>query len=186
MGPVEILLLAVGLAMDASAVSIGARASGRAAGRRAAFRLGFHFGLFQFLMPVVGWFAGSAVVSLVVALDHWVAFGLLAIIGGHMIWEGLHPDPRGHSFDPSRGWSLIMLSIATSIDALAVGLSLAVLQVSIWKIAAVIGLVTAVLSAASFWLGARLGVVFGRRMAVAGGVVLIGVGVKILVEHLAS
>ncbi|MFH2052488.1 MAG: manganese efflux pump MntP family protein [bacterium] len=184
MGVIATLLLAAGLAMDAAAVSIGARASGRAFGRRAAFRLGFHFGLFQFLMPVLGWLAGSAFVALVAAVDHWVAFVLLAAIGGHMIWGGLHPERDAPTFDPSRGWTLIMLSIATSIDALAVGLSLAFLQADILTIAGVIGVVTAGLSALGFWLGARLGVVFGHRMTVAGGLVLLGVGIRILVEHL--
>ena len=184
MGALETLMLAGGLAMDAGAVSVGARASGRASGPRAAFRLGFHFGLFQFLMPVLGWLAGRRIAALIVDLDHWVAFALLGAIGAHMVWSGLRPGQEVSAYDPSRGWSLIMLSIATSVDALAVGLSLAFLQVSVWKVAAVIGVVTAALSAAGFWLGARLGLAGGHKMTVVGGLVLIGVGVKILVEHL--
>ena len=101
MGALETLMLAGGLAMDAGAVSVGARASGRASGPRAAFRLGFHFGLFQFLMPVLGWLAGRRIAALIVDLDHWVAFALLGAIGAHMVWSGLRPGTglahgRGH------------------------------------------------------------------------------------------
>jgi len=187
MSIVEILLIAVGLAMDAFAVSVAAAASGRARGRWSTFRLSFHFGLFQAVMPVAGWYAGTRVAPLIEAADHWVAFGLLALVGAHMIREGCTRGdldvPRAG--DPSRGWSLVVLSVATSIDALAVGLGLAMLQVDIWLPAAVIGLVTAALSLVGVVAGRRLGASFGRRAAVAGGVILIGIGVKILIEHLA-
>ncbi len=171
--------------MDATAVSMGARASGGARGWRAGWRLAFHFGLFQFLMPVVGGLAGLALLPLIEAVDHWVAFALLAIIGGRMIREGWSGRNQGSSYDPSRGWSLIMLSVATSIDALAAGLSLAMLGADIWSTAAVIGVVTFFLSVMGFWFGARLGAAFGSRMNIAGGVVLIGIGVRILVTDLA-
>ena len=182
----DVLLIAVGLAMDAMVVSAGSGASGRSRGHRASFRLGFHFGLFQFLMPILGWFAGSAIASAMAAVDHWIAFAVLAFVGGRMLKGGLDPQedtPRG---DPSRGWSLILLSIATSIDALAVGFSLALIGVEIWFPAVVIGLVTAVMSVAGLHLGARLGARFGNRMEVVGGVILILVGVRIVVEHLTA
>ena len=178
------LMLAVGLAMDACAVSLGAGASGRSAGRSAAFRLGFHFGLFQFLMPIIGWFLGHSVAHLIAAYDHWIAFGLLAVVGGRMIRSGLDPESHPGPGDPSRGWSLVLLSIATSIDALAVGLSLAMIRVDIWQPAVIIGLVTAAMSVAGLRLGSRLGRAFGHRMEIAGGVILILVGLRILVEHL--
>lgn len=184
MGVLTSLFLAVGLAMDACAVSLGAGASGRSGGARAAFRLGFHFGLFQFLMPVIGWFAGHSIAALIEDFDHWIAFALLAIVGGRMIRSGLSPDPGEAAADPSRGWSLVVLSIATSIDALAVGLSLAMLGVEIWQPAVIIGVVTAAMSVAGLRLGIRLGDAFGKKMEVFGGVILLLVGGRILVEHL--
>jgi putative Mn2+ efflux pump MntP len=184
MGPLEIGLLAVALAMDACAVSLGVGAAGRAAGMRPVFRLSFHFGLFQFLMPVLGWLAGSTLASLIAAADHWVAFALLSFVGGRMILAASSDEPRRVAPDPSRGLTLVLLALATSIDAFAVGLSLALVGVSIWLPSAVIGLVTAALSLVALKAGARLGRVFGRRMEVLGGLVLIGIGVRILVQHL--
>jgi len=143
--------------MDASAVTISARASGLTSGVRAGWRLAFHFGLFQGLMPVAGWLLGSTFASLVAAYDHWIAFGLLTAIGGNMIRSGLTPFENTRPLDPSKGWTLVMLSVATSIDAFAVGLSLAMLEVAVWMPAVVIGLVTMAMSTAAYWLGARLG-----------------------------
>lgn len=181
---VETLVVAVALAMDAFAVSLGAGTSGRARGARATFRLAFHFGLFQFLMPVIGWAVGSTVAGAVEAVDHWIAFALLAFIGGRMIREALAPDGDTRATDPSRGWSLIMLSVATSIDAFAVGLSLAMLQVTIWLPSAVIGVVACVFSVAGHRFGRRLGRRFGLNMEIVGGVLLILIGMRIVVEHL--
>ena len=183
---IEVLLLAVGLAMDACVVSAGAGASGRSTGGRATFRLGFHFGLFQFLMPILGWFAGLTIAGFIVAIDHWVAFALLAIVGGRMIRSGLKGEDDTESGDPSKGWSLILLSIATSIDALVVGFSLAMIGVDIWFPAVVIGVVTAAMSVAGWWLGTRLGSRFGHRMEVVGGLILVFVGARIVFEHLTA
>lgn len=180
----EVILIALGLAMDAFAVALAAGATGRAAGRRAAFRLCFHFGLFQFLMPILGWMAGHAVAFRIAWFDHWIAFGLLGIIGIRMIRAGLSVDSGEPAPDPSRGISLLLLAIATSIDALAVGLSLAVIGVRIWYPSVVIGLVAAVMTFLGLRLGSRLGSLLGRRMEVLGGIILIGIGVKVLVEHL--
>jgi putative Mn2+ efflux pump MntP len=180
----EILLIALGLALDAFAVSLGAGASGRVRGRRAAFRLSFHFGLFQFFMPILGWLAGRSVVSLIAPVDHWVAFGLLVLVGTRMIHGGKNAEAQARPIDPSRGWNLVLLSIATSIDALAIGLSLALLQVRIWYPCAVIGLVTATLSWLGLRFGHRLGVRFGRRMEVAGGLLLYFIGLRILLAEL--
>jgi len=186
----EILVIAVGLAMDAFAVSLSAGASGHASTFRSMFRLSFHFGLFQFLMPVLGWYAGSRVAHLITAVDHWIAFGLLVLVGLRMIRSaGRDPDsipqPGILGIDPSRGLNLIMLSVATSIDALAVGLSLAMLQLDIWYPSVVIGFITALLSLFGLRLGNRLGVRFGQRMEGIGGILLILIGIRILVEHLA-
>jgi len=169
--------------MDAFAVSVAAGAAGRARGARATFRLAFHFGLFQFLMPVVGWLVGSAFAGRVEVVDHWIAFVLLAWIGVAMIRSSRDAEDATAP-DPSRGWSLVMLSIATSIDALAVGLSLAMLGVTIWQPAVIIGLVAAVFSIVGHRGGDRLGRRFGKRAEFVGGLLLMGIGVKILVEHL--
>jgi putative Mn2+ efflux pump MntP len=182
-----ILGIAIGLAMDAFAVAL---ASGLVLGQvsgRQTFRLSFHFGLFQFLMPVVGWLAGLTIEQWIGSVDHWIAFGLLATIGGKMVWEGFHPEEAATGrTDPTRGLSLVVLSVATSIDALAVGLSLGMLGVRIWYPAIVIGIVTAALTALGMHLGRPLGVRFGHRMEVMGGLILVGIGVRILVAHLAG
>ncbi len=184
MATVEVLMIAVALAMDASAVSMAAGASGQARGGRAAFRLSFHFGLFQFMMPVIGWYLGSTVAPLIAGVDHWIAFGLLAFVGGRMIRAGLSRDEEvSVPADPSRGFTLVALSVATSIDALAIGLSLAMLGVKIWYPSVVIGVVTAGLSLLGLGLGKRLGTLFGKRMETVGGVILVGIGLRILVSH---
>jgi len=187
MSLLEVLALAVALAMDAFAVAIGTALSlGRVTGRQT-FRLAFHFGLFQFLMPLLGYWAGSTIVDSIREVDHWVAFGLLALVGTRMIQEGLErPDASKVPRDPTRGRSLLVLSVATSIDALAVGLSLAILGLSIWYPALVIGLVAAGFTLAGLRLGSWMGAAFGRRTAVVGGLILWGIGIRILIEHLSQ
>lgn len=135
-------------------------------------------------MPVLGWAGGRLVAGVVAAFDHWLAFGILAVIGARMIREGLDPDVDRPIRDPSRGWTLVLLSVATSIDALAVGFSLALLDVPIWHAAATIAVVTALLVVLAAWLGARLGTRIRRWAGVVGGVLLIAVGLRILVGHL--
>jgi putative Mn2+ efflux pump MntP len=179
-----ILLIAVSMAMDAFAVCLGVGTQQRISGRRPTFRLAFHFGLFQFIMPVIGWFAGTTIVKYIAAYDHWVAFGLLGFVGVRMIRSGLDPRAEAQIGDPSRGWSLVLLAVATSIDALAVGLSLGLMGVTIWYPAAVIGVVTGLLSWLGLRLGHSLGTRFGKRMEIAGGGVLILIGLRILVQHL--
>lgn len=180
----EILVIAVGLSMDAVAVSLAASASNRAQGTRAMFRLSFHFGLFQFLMPIVGWFLGMSVARYIGAVDHWVAFALLALVGSRMIWAAVSGAEEELARDPSRGTTLIVLSLATSIDALAIGLTLAMLGARIWYASLVIGVVTGCLSLLAILLGKRVGRAVGMRMGIVGGVALIAIGVRILVEHL--
>ncbi len=182
----SILGIAVGLALDALAVAIAAGlVIPRLTGRHV-FRMAFHFALFQFLMPVIGWFVGRTLSGLVRAFDHWVAFGLLAVIGGKMLWEASSNHGVGNRGDPTRGWLLVTLSIATSIDALAVGLSLAFLDVSVWTPSVVIGLVTAVLTGIGIRFGSRIGRRFGVLAEIAGGVVLIAIGLRILASHLSA
>ena len=177
--------IAVGLAMDALAVAVVCSISLRRVSLRQVFRLGFHFGLFQGMMPILGWWLGSAAFRYIAVWDHWVAFGLLSFVGGKAIYRaqwGMKEE--GGKGDPTRGVSLVVYSVATSIDALAVGLSLAALKVSIWIPALVIGLTTATLTTLGMLLGSRIGSHFGRRLEVLGGLVLIGIGVKVLVSHL--
>ena len=178
--------LALALAMDAFAVALGTGAVlSRLTGRHL-FRLGFHFGLFQALMPVIGWLAGLTIMQWVEAWDHWIAFSLLTIIGGRMIYEAFSDEEKTDDRDPTKGLSLVLLSIATSIDALAVGFSLSVIGVSIWMPALVIGLVAGVLTIAGMLLGSRIGNRWGSRVEIFGGVVLIAIGIKILIEHLSG
>ncbi len=181
---VVILVIAAGLAMDALAVSISAGMSGRVANRRTALRISSHFGFFQFIMPILGWFLGVEIDVLIASVDHWVAFGLLCIVGGRMILSGLKFEMQPSAADHTRGIPLIMLSLATSIDALAVGLGFGMLQVSIWYPSVVIGLVTFALSYIGARLGSRLGARFGKRMEILGGIILILIGTRILLSHL--
>lgn len=182
-----LLGISIALAVDAFAVALAAGAVLDPFAERRWFRLGFHFGLFQAMMPVLGWMAGRGLHQWISAYDHWIAFGLLSLVGGKMIFEALKADD-GKSFvqDPSRGWTLVILSVATSIDALAVGFSLALLGGNIWFPALLIGLVAGVLTIAGMFLGRKVGVLWGRRVEVAGGFVLCGIGVKILVEHISQ
>lgn len=186
MGTFTILAIAIGLAMDAFSVAVATSVTLARLTPRHVFRFAFHFGLFQAGMPVLGWLAGRTVVQWVAAWDHWLAFGLLGLVGGKAIYDGIRDEPSAEvqPADPTRGMSLIILSVATSIDAFAVGLSLAWLGTSIWSTVAIIGLVTAALTTAGMFLGRLLGARFGRRMSILGGVVLVGIGLKILAEHL--
>jgi manganese efflux pump family protein len=180
----EILLIAVGLSMDAFAVSLAAGTNVNARGLRPTLRLSFHLGLFQFLMPIVGWFAGVTVESLIQSWDHWIAFGLLSLVGVRMIHGGWTGEGETEAGDPTRSLALVFLSIATSLDALAIGLSLAILRVSIWYPSVVIGAVTGALSLVGIRLGNRLGNRFGKQTEIAGGVILCLIGLHLLVSHL--
>ena len=180
MSSLTLSLLALGLAVDAFAVAVGTSIALAGVSRRQVFRLAFHFGLFQALMPVLGWFGGRHLSAAFSSWDHWLAFALLAYVGVHTIYSALtaaHGRPRR---DPTRGRSLVLLSIATSLDALAVGVSLGLLELDIWKPALVIGCVAATLTTVGMLVGGRLGAPFGRGAAVCGGLVLLGIGVKIL------
>ena len=183
MGLADVLLIAVGMAMDAFAVSLGIGTTRMACAPRSVFRLAFHFGLFQFLMPVLGWLAGSRFSGYISAFDHWVALALLAFVGGRMIRSGLDAHAQAFPCDPSRGRMLVTLSIATSIDAFAIGLSLAMLHMDILYPSVVIGVVTGTLSLIGLLIGHRLGEVVGKRMEIVGGLILVGIGLRIVVSH---
>lgn len=184
MSLIEVFFIAAGLSLDAFAVALSIGASGIAPTKRAAVRLSFHFGLFQFLMPVIGWMLGSRVAPLIEHIDHWIAFGLLGFVGAHMVYAGLHPEHTEHIDDPTRGHMLVVLSVATSIDALAIGLSLAMINIDVLHPSIIIGVVTFLFSMCGMVFGMRLNEKFGSRMMLIGGTVLIGIGLRILFEHL--
>jgi manganese efflux pump family protein len=184
MGWIELLAVALALAMDAFAVAVVVGLTVKPITAGHLFRLPFHFGLFQAVMPILGWTAGMAVQQHVASIDHWVAFGLLALVGGRMVWGALGAEPHGtRRGDPTRGWQLVMLATATSIDALAVGLSLAMLGCPIAGPAVVIGLVAGALTLAGMQLGQYVGSAWGRRVELLGGLVLVAIGVKIVLDH---
>ena len=184
MTSLDILIIALALAMDAFAVSLAAAAAGFAGNHRATFRLSFHFGLFQAMMPVLGWSLGLSVEPYISRSDHWIAFLLLSLVAGRMISAGLHPESTSRGGDPSRGWTLVMLSTATSIDALAIGLTLAALKVSVIYPAVIIGLITCAMCILAITFGRRVGPRLGDRAQIAGGLTLFLVGVHVLVSHL--
>jgi putative Mn2+ efflux pump MntP len=181
----ELVALAVALAMDAFAVAVATGVSLRTVSGRQTFRLAYHFGLFQALMPILGWAAGRSFAHTIEAFDHWAAFGLLAFVGGHMLWEALRGEGQNRRSDPTRGLSLLVLSLATSLDAMAVGLSLSLLGISIWWPALVIGVTCAAITAAGLHLG-RLAATasrLGRWAEAFGGLVLLAIGFRILLQH---
>ncbi len=185
MGWTSIVMVACALAMDAFAVAMVTGGSVAALTARRVFRLSFHFGLFQAAMPVVGWLGGHAVHKYISTFDHWVAFGLLALVGGKMIAGAVDGEEvRPTVADPTAGWGLVLLSVATSIDALAVGLSFAMLNTPILVPALTIGVVTAGITAAGMVLGRRIGRLWGPRVEMAGGIVLIAIGAKIVAQHM--
>lgn len=169
--------------MDATAVSIGVGASLLKWELQSIFRLALYFGLFQFLMPILGWFVGHSVSHVLQRYDHWLAFVLLILVAVRMIYESFH---SGEEFrgDPTRGLSLFILSVATSIDALAVGLTLAFLGVTILYPSAVIGSVAFVFSLAAGWFGYQTKRLFGKAAKILGAAILMVVAVRILISHL--
>jgi putative Mn2+ efflux pump MntP len=177
-------VIAVGLAMDCFAVSLGIGTGGQVRDTRSKLRLAFHFGIFQAGMTLLGWLAGSAVAQFIGGVDHWVALGMLAYVGINMIRSGLKTSEDSYQSDPSRGRFLVMLSVATSLDAMAVGLSMAMLHTPVWFPSLIIGGVSLVLSVVGLLAGAKLGEKFGKRMEIIGGLILIGIGIRILIDHL--
>lgn len=183
-----LLAIAVALAMDAFAVSLATGICLRQASASQLLRMAVAFGFFQALMPVAGWLLGLSVRSHIEAYHPWVAFGLLSLVGGKMVYEGIKGEDPGENCkpkDPTKGLQLIVLSVATSIDALAVGLSFSVLGEPIWFPAVVIGIVCFVITAAGVKIGCmvRHVTVVSRYAEILGGVTLIGIGVNILLEH---
>ncbi|OOO00674.1 MAG: hypothetical protein ATN35_06130 [Epulopiscium sp. Nele67-Bin004] len=178
MGLQQLFILAVGLSMDAFAVSICKGLQG--ATFKSAIQVGFYFGGFQAFMPILGYYLGDRFYDIIAPFDHWIIFGILTIIGVKMIKEA---SDRAEDDMPQ---SLLMLAIATSIDALAVGISLALLNVDIMHSAGVIGVTTFCLSVIGVFIGAKIGSKFKAKSEIVGGLILIGIGVKTLVEHISQ
>lgn len=184
MNLLTIIIIAIGLAMDAFAVSVVSGAASKQFQVKHALRMAFFFGAFQAIMPVVGWLAGRTIHGFIDNYDHWVAFGLLSCIGCKMIYESFKITKIEKSFGPESILLLVGLSVATSLDALAVGISLAFFVEKIWGVVIIIGVVTLILSYIGVYVGQKLGHFFENRIEVLGGIILIGIGVKILFESL--
>lgn len=179
-----ILIISIGLAMDCFAVAIGVGTNGFKKSGRMVLRLAFHFGLFQGAMTFAGWLAGRQIAGIISRVDHWVAFVLLAWVGGKMVIDSFKKTDTAQPSDPTRGGSLVMLSLATSIDAMAVGLSLAMVNGSIVVSSIIVGFVSFFFSVLGYLLGDKLGQRFGQRMQLVGGMILILIGLRVILSHL--
>jgi putative Mn2+ efflux pump MntP len=180
----SVILIAVGLSMDAFAAAVVSGVIIRQPSIRQALIIALYFGGFQALMPVVGWYLGNIVSTWLCHVDHWVAFVLLVMVGVKMIRGGISESESSLDFNPLHLTVLLTLSIATSIDAAAVGLSFACLEMSIVRPIIIIGLTTFVFSIVGVFIGDRVGRLFGKRVEILGGLLLLVIGVRILVEHL--
>ena len=179
-----LLLISIGLAMDCFAIALGISCSGKPVSVAQILRVASAFGSAQAAMPVIGWLAGRSFVGLISSYDHWAIFGLLLLIGVHMIWESFHEEEEGGKRDLTRGWALLSLAILTSIDALATGVALAFEKTNVLLAAVSIGIVTFLVVILGFVLGGKAGERLGRWAGVLGGFILIGLGVQVLLEHI--
>jgi manganese efflux pump family protein len=181
----SILIIALGLSADCFAVALSASIAKKALPLLQGFRVALSFGIFQAAMTIIGWLAGRTVIDFISSYDHWLAFGLLLFVGGRMIWESFHEKEENEARADITKWHfLLLLSIATSLDALAVGLSFAFLEVNLTLASTTIGLVAFIITFAGFLAGKKLGALVGKRAEIIGGIILIGIGLRILLEHL--
>ena len=181
----SVLLIAFGLSADCFAVALSGSIAMRTLSFLQVFRASIAFGVFQALMPVLGWLVGRTIAELISDYDHWLAFTLLTFIGSKMIWESFHSrNDRSKNTDVTKGFLLLTLSVATSIDALAVGLTFAFMKINIALASSTIGIVAFMVSTIGFLIGKKVGSLVGRRAETIGGVVLIGIGLRILLEHI--
>ena len=181
-----VLSIALALAMDAFTVAVGISLRPEQRGLSQTIRLSVSFGFFQFIMPLLGWLAGTKILPLIQAIDHWVAFSLLLLIGCRMLYSSFQSQSlsQNSSPDSSRGWSLLILSFATSVDALAVGLSFAAIGAEILYPSVIIGVVAFFMTFLGTKLGPIIGHIVGRRAELLGGIILVLIGIKILIDHL--
>lgn len=181
----SILLIAIGLSADCFAVALSSSISRRTLSSLQILRVALSFGIFQAVMPVLGWLAGNTIVEFISDYDHWLAFGLLGFVGGRMVWESFHSrDGKSTDRDVTKGLMLLTLSIATSIDALAVGLSFAFLEVNIVVATVTIGITAFLVTIIGLIIGKKVGSLAGKRTECVGGVILIVIGLRILLEHM--
>ena len=181
----EMILISIGLAMDAFGVSIGKGLSMSVGENRRKVTLAFLFGLFQFLMPVMGWLIGRQFIDVISEWDHWIIFGLLGYLGIAMIREGLSDETDEDDDKQFLGaWEMMMLSVATSLDAMAVGLTFAFMPINVWEASTMIGVITFGISLIGIYLGKFMGQFVGKYADILGGGVLILIGTKILLQHL--
>jgi putative Mn2+ efflux pump MntP len=179
-----IILIALGLAMDAFAVSVATGSVYKQLKLAHALRMALFFGSFQALMPIIGWLAGLSFKDAIITFDHWVAFGLLTAIGCKMIYESFQIKKAEDRPNPASLTVVLALAVATSIDALAVGITISLITSHIAAAIIIIGLITLVLSYLGCWLGQKIGHFFENKIEIAGGLILIGIGTKILLQHL--
>ena len=184
MDAMTIIAIAFGLAMDAFAVSITSGITIKRLKINNALKIALFFGLFQAIMPLVGWLAGISLRGFIAEIDHWIAFGLLSFIGCKMIYESIAVQSNEKQINPLNIYVLLTLSIATSIDALAVGVSFSLINVFFVTPIIIIGMVTFLLSFVGVYIGNKAGHFFENKVEMAGGFILIGIGIKILIEHM--
>ena len=179
-----LLLIGIGLSFDSFAASITSGVAKNKIRFWQATKIAFFLAFFQALMPVIGWLIGRKILHLIQSVDHWIAFGLLSILGIKMIWESLTKEESNKNFDPLNLYVLLGMSLATSIDACIVGISFGFLQINIILAVFKIGTVTFIISMLGILFGKKTGSRFGKKMEIVGGIILIGIGTKILIEHL--
>ncbi|CAA9590674.1 Putative manganese efflux pump MntP [uncultured Synechococcales cyanobacterium] len=184
MGTLTTVFLAFGLAADAFAAAITSGIKIKSLRVNHALVIATFFGGFQAFMPLIGWLIGHSFKDLISEVDHWLAFGLLAFVGYRMIYESIHTEPTKKERDPLNIYILLTLSIATSIDALVIGISFGFLESYIATLVVVIGITTFILAFTGVFIGNKCGGLFSNKVEIAGGLILIGIGTKILVEHL--
>ncbi|MBN1643347.1 MAG: manganese efflux pump [Dehalococcoidales bacterium] len=181
---ISVFIIALGLSADCFAVAFSGCIAMKSVSRKQIIVASLSFGIFQALMPVLGWLAGQTLVGLIADYDHWLAFALLAFIGGKMVWESFRKENDECKTDITKPGTLLTLSIATSVDALAVGLTFAFLEVNIALASGVIGITAFLVSVLGFVLGKKAGTALGKRAELMGGLILIAIGLRILLSHL--
>ena len=184
-GFLAVLLIAIGLSADCFSVALSGSIFRKTVSFVQILRVSSSFGAFQAVMPILGWLAGRTTVEFVSDYDHWLAFALLTFIGGRMVWESFHSkERRSEAIDMTKGLPLLILSVATSIDALVVGLSFAFLKTNMVLASTTIGIVAFIVTTIGFTVGKRVGRLMGKRAEAVGGAILIGIGIRIVLEHL--
>lgn len=184
MNLIEIFFISFALGLDAFSIAVAAGAYFRKATKSQKFRLSFHFGLFQFMMPIIGWYGGASIEKYISSFDHWIVMTILTVLGAKMIHDGLKSEDNSIKKDISKGYSLIALAVATSIDAMAIGFSLALINVDIFFISVIIGIVAAIMTLIGIKIGEKASSHFNGKAFIFGGVILILIGLNILYQHI--